>query len=159
MLIYPTSTVERANHQNGSFTACKFYCWRSSEVTNIFLMALPAHSGPMPLISFRNHFSQTVGLLGRVISQPQGLYLYIEQHKHRINAYTHQASMPWVGFEPTIQASERANTVHALHRAASMTGRGDNHTAPNNGINDFLSPFISSNIIHIDKYFTESRMW
>jgi hypothetical protein len=33
-----------------------------------FSVALPAHSGPRPLIQFRNHFSQSVGLLGRVIS-------------------------------------------------------------------------------------------
>jgi hypothetical protein len=32
-----------------------------------FLMALPANSGPWPLIQFRNHFSQRVGLLGRVV--------------------------------------------------------------------------------------------
>jgi hypothetical protein len=31
---------------------------------------------------------QTVGLLGRVISPSQGLYLNTWQHKHRINAYT-----------------------------------------------------------------------
>jgi hypothetical protein len=35
----------------------------------VFSMALPAHSGPGPLIQFRNHFSQLVELLGRVISQ------------------------------------------------------------------------------------------
>jgi hypothetical protein len=33
-----------------------------------FSMALPAHSGLRSLIQFRNHFSQTVGLLGRVSS-------------------------------------------------------------------------------------------
>jgi hypothetical protein len=32
---------------------------------------------------------QTVGLLGRVISSSQGLYLNTGQHKYRINAYTH----------------------------------------------------------------------
>jgi hypothetical protein len=53
-----------------------------------FAMALPAHSGPRPLTQFRNHFSQTVGLLGRVISPSQGRYLNTGQHKHRINAYT-----------------------------------------------------------------------
>jgi hypothetical protein len=31
--------------------------------------------------------------------------------------------MPWVGFEPTIPASERAKTVHALDRSATVTGR------------------------------------
>jgi hypothetical protein len=87
-----------------------------------FTMALPAHSGPSTRIQFRNHFSQTAGLLGRVISSSQGLYLNTGQHKHRINTYTHQISMPRVGFEPTILASKRAKTVHALERAATMTG-------------------------------------
>jgi hypothetical protein len=49
-----------------------------------------------------------VGLLGRVISSSQGLYLNTGQHKHRINTYTHQTSMPCVGFEPTISAFERS---------------------------------------------------
>jgi hypothetical protein len=40
-----------------------------------FSMALPASSGPWPIIQFRNNFSQTVSLLGRVISASQGLYL------------------------------------------------------------------------------------
>jgi hypothetical protein len=32
---------------------------------NVFLsMVLPAHSGPWPLIQFRNNFAQRVGLLG-----------------------------------------------------------------------------------------------
>jgi hypothetical protein len=67
---------------------------RPFSIMSFFSMALPAHSGPWPLIQFRNHFSQTVGLLGRVISPSQGRYLNTGQHKHRINAYTHQTSMP-----------------------------------------------------------------
>jgi hypothetical protein len=51
-------------------------------------MVLPGHSGPWPLIQFRNHFSQMVGLLGRVISPLQGHCLNTGQHKHRINTYT-----------------------------------------------------------------------
>jgi hypothetical protein len=31
-------------------------------------MALPVHSGPWPLIQFRNHLFPPAGLLGRVIS-------------------------------------------------------------------------------------------
>jgi hypothetical protein len=31
--------------------------------------------------------------------------------------------MPRVGFEPTITASERAKTVHALDRSATVTGQ------------------------------------
>jgi hypothetical protein len=30
--------------------------------------------------------------------------------------------MPWVGFEPKIPASDRAKTVHALDRSATVTG-------------------------------------
>jgi hypothetical protein len=67
-------------------------------------------------------FLQTVGLLGRVISPSQGLYLNTRQHKHRINIYTRQTFMPWVEFKPTIPASERTKTVHALDRSASVTG-------------------------------------
>jgi hypothetical protein len=33
-----------------------------------------------------------------------------------------QTSMPWVGFEPTIPAFERAKTFHALDRAANVIG-------------------------------------
>jgi hypothetical protein len=31
--------------------------------------------------------------------------------------------MPCVGFQPTITASERAKTVHALDRSATVTGQ------------------------------------
>jgi hypothetical protein len=31
--------------------------------------------------------------------------------------------MAWVGLEPTIPAPERAKTVHALDRSATVTGR------------------------------------
>jgi hypothetical protein len=31
--------------------------------------------------------------------------------------------MPWVEFEPTIPAFERAKTVHALDRAATVIGQ------------------------------------
>jgi hypothetical protein len=96
--------------------------WRSApNVLLFFLMALTAHSGLKPLIQFCNHIFRTVWLLGRVISPSQGHYLNTGQHKHRINAYTHQTSMPWVRFKLTIPASERAKTVHVLDRAATVT--------------------------------------
>jgi hypothetical protein len=84
--------------------------------------------GPWPLIFFSfTVILQTVGLLGRVISLPQGLYLNTAQHKHRINTYIYQTSMPCVGFEPTIPTSERAKTVHALDRSAIVTGSLQNY--------------------------------
>jgi hypothetical protein len=61
------------------------------------------------------------GLLGQVISSSPGLYLNTGQHKHRINTYTYLTSMPFVGFELTIPSSERAKTVHALDRSATVT--------------------------------------
>jgi hypothetical protein len=79
--------------------------------SSCFSMPLQAHSEPRPLIQFRNHFLQAVGLLGRVISPSQGRYLNTGQHKDRINAYTHQTSMPWVGFELTIRASEDSSCL------------------------------------------------
>jgi hypothetical protein len=57
-------------------------------------------------------FTQSVGLLSRVISPSQGRYLHTGQHKYRINAHTD--IMPWVGFETTIPEFERAKTVHVL---------------------------------------------
>jgi hypothetical protein len=70
------------------------WVWSVDGLIIFFSIALPAHSGLWPLIQFLNHFSQTVGLLGRVISSSQSYYLNTGQHKHRINAYTHQTSMP-----------------------------------------------------------------
>jgi hypothetical protein len=104
-------------------------------------MALPAHSGPRPLIQFRNHFSQTVrllgrsdqpvvlpcipppwlyslimalaasmklsvslqlldlrqsvGLLGRVISSSQDLYLYTNTEKRTHNTNTKHPCQEW----------------------------------------------------------------
>jgi hypothetical protein len=39
--------------------------------------------------------------------------------------------MPWVGFEHTIQASERAKTVHAPERSATVAGRRGNYIKQN----------------------------
>jgi hypothetical protein len=63
--------------------------------------------------------TQSVGLLGRGISLLQGRYLHTRQHKQNKSI---QTSMPWVGFEPMIPAFERAKTVHALDRAATVIG-------------------------------------
>jgi hypothetical protein len=67
--------------------------------------------GPGLFFSLAILFTQTVGLLARVISPSQGRYLCTRQHKHRINTYTHQTSMPWMEFEPTITASERQTVL------------------------------------------------
>jgi hypothetical protein len=72
-----------------------------------FSMALPAHSGPRPLFQFRNHFSQTVGLLGRVTSPSQGRYLNTGQHKYRINARTDIHALNGIRtHDPSVRARE-----------------------------------------------------
>jgi hypothetical protein len=50
-----------------------------------------------------------------------------------------QTYMPWVGFEPTIPAFERAKTVHALDRAATVIGRHITHALTNSVLIKFLS--------------------
>jgi hypothetical protein len=71
--------------------------WRGLHGWLFFSMDLPAHSGLRPLIQYSNHFSQTIGLLGLVISPSQGLYL----KKNKTHTRT-PTSMPWVGFKSTI---------------------------------------------------------
>jgi hypothetical protein len=76
-----------------------------------FLMALqPLLLGPGLFFNFVIFFTQTVGLLGRVISPSQGLYLYSRQHKHRINANTniHAWSRIWT-YDPSVRASENSS--------------------------------------------------
>jgi hypothetical protein len=53
--------------------------------------------GPGLLFSSVIFFTQTVGLLGRVIRPSQGLYLHTGQHKQNKRKHT-QTSMPRVGF-------------------------------------------------------------
>jgi hypothetical protein len=75
----------------------------------LLFVALQPFVGPWPLF----HFLDPI-LLERGISPSQGIYLYIEQHKHRINSHNTQTSMPWVGFGPTIPAFERAKDSSCL---------------------------------------------
>jgi hypothetical protein len=62
--------------------------------TNSFIYSFIHHLlysplfGPGVFFSFVILFTQTAGLLGRVISPSQGLYPHTGQHKHRINAHT-----------------------------------------------------------------------
>jgi hypothetical protein len=85
---------------------------------SFFITALPAHSGPRPLTQFRNHFSQMVGLLGRVMSSSQGIYLNTGQHKHGINAYTpniHALSGIRTN-DPSVRASEDSSCLRPRGR-------------------------------------------
>jgi hypothetical protein len=80
----------------------------------IFSMVLPAHSVPWPLTKFRNHFSQTVGLLGRVISPSQGPYLNTGQHKTQ-NKHIYTPNIhAFCGIrnhDPSVRASENISCL------------------------------------------------
>jgi hypothetical protein len=63
--------------------------------------------GPGLFFSFVIFFTQTVGLLGRVISPSQGLDLNTGQHKHRISAHTDIHSLSAIRIhDQTVRASE-----------------------------------------------------
>jgi hypothetical protein len=65
--------------------------------------------------SFVVFFTQSVGLLGRVISPSCGRYLHTGQHKHRINAHTNILALSGIRtHDPSVRASE--------DRAAIVTG-------------------------------------
>jgi hypothetical protein len=76
-------------------------------------MALPAHSGPRHLIQIRNHVSQTVELLGRVISPSQGRYLNTGRHKQnkRIHTPNIHALSGIRTHDPRVRASEDSSCL------------------------------------------------
>jgi hypothetical protein len=63
--------------------------------------------------------TQSVRLLGWGISRSLGRYLHTGQDKQKRKRT--QASIPQVGFDPTIPLVERAKTVHALDRVATVS--------------------------------------
>jgi hypothetical protein len=96
-------------------------CFSTKSSANFFSIYLRLYS-PCGLSRFFSFliYKQSVGLLGRGISPPQGRYLHIEQHKHYKRT---QTSMLRVGFELMTPIFERAMTVHALDDASTAIGR------------------------------------
>jgi hypothetical protein len=78
-------------------------------------MALQPFVGPWQICHFLDLFTQTVGLLGRGISPSEVRCL------HTNTDYT-QTSMLQVEFEPTIPVFERAKTIYASDREATVIG-------------------------------------
>jgi hypothetical protein len=102
------------------FSSISTYNMRCRQLLTIFysIMALQPFVRPFTLFHFLNLY--TVGMTPWTGDQPvAGLYLYRTiqtQHKRT------QTSMLRLGFEPTIPVFERAKTVHALDRAATVIG-------------------------------------
>jgi hypothetical protein len=76
-------------------------------------MVLPAHSEPRPLSQFRNHFSQTVGVLGRLISPSQGRYLNIglQKQNKRIHTPNIHVLCGIRTHDPSVRASEDSSCL------------------------------------------------
>jgi hypothetical protein len=79
----------------------------------------------IPFLDLGSFFSflilHTVGRTPRTGDQPVARPLLTHRTTQTQNKRT-LTSLPWVGFEPTIPAFERAKTVHALDRAATVIG-------------------------------------
>jgi hypothetical protein len=96
---------------------------------SIYLSMYLSLYGSTAIVEFGRFFSslistQSVGLLGRVISPSQGRYLHTAQHKQNKCI---QTSMSRVEFEPMIPGFERAKTVHALDSSATMVSLSSVH--------------------------------
>jgi hypothetical protein len=82
--------------------------------------------GSTALVDLGRFFSflilYTLGRIPWTRDQPVARPLPTQRTTHTQNKRI-QTSMPWTGFEPTIPALERAKTVHALDRAATVIDR------------------------------------
>jgi hypothetical protein len=133
---------------------------------SLFLMALPAHSGPWPFNQFRNHFSQTVGLLRWEISPSQGRYLNTGQHKHnkRIHIPNIRALTGIRTHDSSIRASEdgsylrprghsdRPKVISTIHKPySSLPGIHKNRPLESPQPNERIDEYTS----HLCIYFTK----
>jgi hypothetical protein len=100
----------------------------TSDVSHSFIHSF-IHQWPYsPLLvpgfsfSFVIFFTQTVGLLGRMISPSQGPYLHTGQHKHRINAYTDIHALNGIRtHEPSVRDTEDSSCLSTRgHRDRSI---------------------------------------
>jgi hypothetical protein len=67
---------------------------------------------PGLFFSFVIFFTQSVGLLGRMISPSQGRYLHTGQHEHRINAHTDIHALGGTRtYDPSVRASEGSSCL------------------------------------------------
>jgi hypothetical protein len=86
-----------------------------------FFTGSTASLGP-DLCLFQFHDHLTDGRTPWTSDQPVARPLPKQRTTQTQNKHTHQKSMLCVGFEPTISASERVKTVHALDCSATVTG-------------------------------------
>jgi hypothetical protein len=90
-------------------------------VFSIFLLPLWSIG---PISQFLDRFTdgRTHSTGGQLVARPLPKNRTTQTQNKRIHTHKHQTSMPWVGFESMIPASERAKTVHVLDRSATVIG-------------------------------------
>jgi hypothetical protein len=84
----------------------------------IYLSLYRPFVGPWPLFQFLHLY--TVGMTPW--TGDQSVTRPLPTHRTETQNNCTQTSIPWVGFEPTIPVFERAKTVRALDRAATVIG-------------------------------------
>jgi hypothetical protein len=82
-----------------------------------------AVQGPELLAHHSYIHTQTVGLLGRVISPSQDRYVHTGQHKHRINANTDMHSLNGLRtYGPSVRASEGSSCLRPCGHCDGPSG-------------------------------------
>jgi hypothetical protein len=93
-------------------------CWSCRQV--YLSMALQPFVGPWPLFQFLNPIHSPYDSMNG--GQPVARPLPTHRTTQTQNKRTQYRPMPWVGFEPTIPASEREKAVNTLDCAATAIG-------------------------------------
>jgi hypothetical protein len=118
-----------AHRQQGDFISLLKLLWgiyrKSSSNLFIYLWLYSPFLDPGNFFSFL--LLCTVGITPSTEDQPVARPLPTHRTIQTQNKRT-QTSMPWVGLEPTLAAFERAKTVHALDRAATVNGQSSFNT-------------------------------
>jgi hypothetical protein len=87
----------------------------------------------------------TVGRTPSTDDRPVARQLSTHRKTQTQNKRT-QTFMPWVGFEPMIQAFERAKAVHALDRAATVIGNWNHYVSENSYMSFYISKLCEGNL-------------
>jgi hypothetical protein len=152
-IIFPFQNVIR-NYRVPLFM--KLACYSISEVKNIFIHPWLYR----PLSDLGRFFSflilYTVGKTPWTGDQPVASSLPTHRTIQIQNKRT-QTSMPWVGFEPTIPAFQRAKRVHALDREATVTGSVIYHLSKQNGFNS--SPWLLCSLATVRRLRNQNTNW
>jgi hypothetical protein len=127
------ATIYSKTHETGSatITSSSSRWWKTAQEVmsvdatahtdnnSISLWLYSPFDGPWPIFQFLNPYA--VGRTPWTGDQPDARPLLTHRTTQTKNKRT-QTFMLWMKFEPTISTFERAKTVHALERAATLIG-------------------------------------